>query len=101
MDPYFLLLTSAAWVGIALASIDVAKKHVTRKAHADVGMRVCDYPTIQVRPSCLCTDRVLRQVLLNYLLNAQMDSSCVIILRMYAWQWGKCAIKEILLINRM
>lgn len=28
--------------------MDVAKRHVTRKAHADVGMRVCDYPTIQV-----------------------------------------------------
>lgn len=47
VDPFFLLLTSAAWVGISLACIDVAKKHVTRKAHADMGMRVCDYPTIQ------------------------------------------------------
>lgn len=48
VDPYFLMNTSGVWNGISLACIDVAKKHVTRKAHADVGMRVCDYPTIQV-----------------------------------------------------
>ncbi|XP_068236111.1 uncharacterized protein [Palaemon carinicauda] len=47
VDPYFLLCTASCWNGISLASIDVAKKHVTRKAHADVGMRICDYPTIQ------------------------------------------------------
>ncbi|XP_076065562.1 uncharacterized protein LOC143039423 [Oratosquilla oratoria] len=47
VDPFFLLLSSAAWNGIAMGSIDIAKKHVTRKAHADVGMRICDYPTIQ------------------------------------------------------
>ncbi|MCL4131458.1 UNVERIFIED_CONTAM: hypothetical protein GTU68_001914, partial [Idotea baltica] len=47
VDPYFLLLSSGCWNGISLACMDLAKKHVTRKAHADVGMRVCDYPTIQ------------------------------------------------------
>ncbi|KAF2348837.1 Oxidoreductase FAD/NAD(P)-binding [Trinorchestia longiramus] len=47
VDPYFLLCSSACWNGISLACMDIAKKHVTRKAHADVGMRVCDYPTIQ------------------------------------------------------
>ncbi|XP_042213378.1 uncharacterized protein LOC121860350 [Homarus americanus] len=46
-DPYFLLCSSAVWNGISLGCLDVAKRHVTRKAHADVGMRVCDYPTIQ------------------------------------------------------
>ena len=46
--PYFLLCSSACWNGISLASIDLAKKHVTTKQHADVGMRVADYPTIQV-----------------------------------------------------
>ncbi|XP_045595176.2 uncharacterized protein [Procambarus clarkii] len=46
-DPYFLFCSAAVWNGISLACLDVAKKHVTRKAHADVGMRVCDYPTIQ------------------------------------------------------
>ncbi|KAK3879903.1 hypothetical protein Pcinc_015547 [Petrolisthes cinctipes] len=47
VDPYFLLNSAACWNGISLACMDLAKKHVTRKAHADVGMRVCDYPTIQ------------------------------------------------------
>ncbi|XP_042238822.1 uncharacterized protein LOC121877242 [Homarus americanus] len=47
VDPFFLLCTSSVWNGISLACLDIAKKHVTRKAHADVGMRVCDYPTIQ------------------------------------------------------
>jgi alkylation response protein AidB-like acyl-CoA dehydrogenase len=27
--------------------IDIAKGHTTKKKHVDVGMRVCDYPTIQ------------------------------------------------------
>ncbi|XP_042866548.1 inducible nitrate reductase [NADH] 1-like isoform X2 [Penaeus japonicus] len=43
---YFTSLASA-WNGIALACLDVAKKHVTRKAHADMGLRVCDYPSVQ------------------------------------------------------
>jgi alkylation response protein AidB-like acyl-CoA dehydrogenase len=47
VDPLFLLCSSACWNGIALGAIDIAKKHVTRKKHADVGMRVADYPTIQ------------------------------------------------------
>ncbi|XP_076065564.1 uncharacterized protein LOC143039424 [Oratosquilla oratoria] len=44
---FFLLFSSSSWNGIAMGCIDIAKKHVTRKAHADVGMRVCDYPSIQ------------------------------------------------------
>jgi alkylation response protein AidB-like acyl-CoA dehydrogenase len=47
VDPFFLLCSSACWNGIALGAIDIAKKHVTRKKHVDVGMRVADYPTIQ------------------------------------------------------
>ncbi len=47
VDPYFLLLTSAAWNGMSMAMIDLAKSHTTQKRHADVGLRVCDYPTIQ------------------------------------------------------
>ncbi|XP_042886015.1 probable acyl-CoA dehydrogenase YngJ [Penaeus japonicus] len=47
IDCFFLLLTSSCWNGIALGCIDVTKKSVTRRAHADVGMRVCDYPVIQ------------------------------------------------------
>ncbi len=47
VDPFFLLCSSACWNGIALGLIDLAKQHVTRKKHVDVGMRVADYPTIQ------------------------------------------------------
>jgi alkylation response protein AidB-like acyl-CoA dehydrogenase len=47
VDPFFLLCSSACWNGIALGGIDLAKRHVTRKKHVDVGMRVADYPTIQ------------------------------------------------------
>ena len=47
VDPFFLLNSSACWNGIALGMIDIAKMHTTRKKHVDVGMRVCDYPTIQ------------------------------------------------------
>lgn len=47
VDPFFLLCSSSCWNGIALGAIDIAKRHVTRKKHVDVGMRVADYPTIQ------------------------------------------------------
>ncbi len=47
VDPFFLLCSSACWNGISMAMIDLAKMHTTRKKHVDVGMRVCDYPTIQ------------------------------------------------------
>ncbi|WP_439817175.1 acyl-CoA dehydrogenase family protein [Zavarzinia sp. CC-PAN008] len=47
VDPFFLLLSSSCWNGIALGLIDIAKRHTTAKRHADVGMRVADYPTIQ------------------------------------------------------
>ena len=48
IDPYFLLFSSACWNGIALGAIDIAKKHVIRTDHADTGLRVADYPIIQV-----------------------------------------------------
>ena len=48
IDPYFLLFSSACWNGIAMGAIDIAKKHVTRTDHADTGLRVADYPIIQV-----------------------------------------------------
>lgn len=47
VDPFFLLCSSACWNGISLATMDIAKRHTTRKTHNDVGMRVADYPTIQ------------------------------------------------------
>jgi len=47
VDPFFLLLSSACWNGISMGLIDLAKRHTTKKKHVDVGLRVCDYPTIQ------------------------------------------------------
>jgi alkylation response protein AidB-like acyl-CoA dehydrogenase len=47
VDPFFLLNSSACWNGIAMGMIDIAKAHTTKKKHIDVGLRVCDYPTIQ------------------------------------------------------
>ncbi|HZS89362.1 MAG TPA: acyl-CoA dehydrogenase family protein [Chloroflexota bacterium] len=47
VDPKFLIGSSGCWNGIALGAIDIAKAHVMRKTHKDVGMRVGDYPTIQ------------------------------------------------------
>jgi alkylation response protein AidB-like acyl-CoA dehydrogenase len=47
VDPFFLLCSSSCWNGISLGLIDIAKAHTTRKTHKDVGLRVCDYPTIQ------------------------------------------------------
>ena len=44
----FYLGVAAVWNGISMACLDLAKKYVTRKSHGDVGMRICDYPTIQV-----------------------------------------------------
>ncbi len=47
VDPFFLIGSSGCWSGIALGAIDIAIRHTTRKTHKDVGLRVCDYPTIQ------------------------------------------------------
>jgi len=47
VDPWFLLGSSSVWNGIAMGALDIAKRHTTRKKHVDVGLRVCDYPTIQ------------------------------------------------------
>lgn len=47
VDPFFLMCSSSCWNGISLGLIDIAKAHTTRKTHKDVGLRVCDYPTIQ------------------------------------------------------
>jgi alkylation response protein AidB-like acyl-CoA dehydrogenase len=47
VDPFFMLCSSACWNGISLGLIDITKRHTTSKKHVDVGMRVCDYPTIQ------------------------------------------------------
>ncbi|MGH2890781.1 MAG: acyl-CoA dehydrogenase family protein [Solirubrobacteraceae bacterium] len=47
VDPWFLIGSSAVWTGIALGAIDIARRQTTRRRHADVGLQVADYPTIQ------------------------------------------------------
>ncbi|MFA5122690.1 acyl-CoA dehydrogenase family protein [Zavarzinia sp.] len=47
IDPLAMLLYAGSYNGVGLACIDVAKRHVTRKAHVQYGRRVADYPTIQ------------------------------------------------------
>ena len=46
-DPFFLFGTASCWNGIALGMLDITRRHTTRKKHIDVGLRVCDYATIQ------------------------------------------------------
>lgn len=72
VDPYFLISSSACWNGISLGSIDIAVRHTTRKTHKDVGMRVCDYPTIQdaVGEAIIDTNAVRA---LNYSVARAMD----------------------------
>ena len=66
VDPFFMLCSSACWNGIAMGMIDIAKSHTTRKKHVDVGLRVCDYPTIQdtVGEALIDTNAVRSQLLL-------------------------------------
>jgi len=47
IDPLAMLMYAGSYNGLGLACIDVAKRHVTRKAHVQYGRRVADYPTIQ------------------------------------------------------
>ncbi|KAK4328149.1 hypothetical protein Pmani_001424 [Petrolisthes manimaculis] len=72
VDAYFLLLTSCVWSGIALGCIDLSRRHVTQAVHADVGMRVCDYPVIQdyVGESVIDTNTTR---CMNYLLAQTLD----------------------------
>ena len=48
VDPFFLLCSSSCWNGISPRP-DRHRQGATppRKTHKDVGLRVCDYPTIQ------------------------------------------------------
>ena len=72
VDPFFLISSSACWNGISLGSIDICIQHTTRKVHKDVGMRVCDYPTIQdsVGEAIIDTNAVR---CMNYSLAVAMD----------------------------
>jgi len=47
VDPLGLIMFAASYNGISMGAMDIARTQVTRKVHKDVGMRVCDYPTIQ------------------------------------------------------
>ncbi|VDC33927.1 acyl-CoA dehydrogenase family protein [Pseudogemmobacter humi] len=47
IDPLAMLMYAGSYNGLGLACIDVAKSHVTRKAHVQYARRVADYPTIQ------------------------------------------------------
>jgi alkylation response protein AidB-like acyl-CoA dehydrogenase len=47
IDPLAYLMYAGSYNGLAMGCIDVAKRHVTRKAHVQYGRRVADYPTIQ------------------------------------------------------
>ncbi|XP_050717492.1 uncharacterized protein LOC126999207 [Eriocheir sinensis] len=73
IDAYFLLLTSSCWNGIAMGCLDLARRHLTSSAHADIGMRVCDYPTIQdAYGECVIESTSARAT--AYLLCQMMDS---------------------------
>jgi len=45
--PFAYLYFGSCWNGLSMGIMDLAKKHVTTKIHADVGKRICDYPKIQ------------------------------------------------------
>jgi alkylation response protein AidB-like acyl-CoA dehydrogenase len=47
VDPWFLTGTASVWNGIAMGSVDIAKRHTLRKEHRDTGRRVADYPAVQ------------------------------------------------------
>jgi alkylation response protein AidB-like acyl-CoA dehydrogenase len=74
VDPFFLISSSACWNGISLGAIDIAVRHTTRKTHKDVGMRVCDYPTIQdaVGEAIIDTNAIRA---LNYSLARALDEA--------------------------
>jgi alkylation response protein AidB-like acyl-CoA dehydrogenase len=74
VDPFFLISSSACWNGISLGAIDIACQHTTRKTHKDVGLRVCDYPTIQdaVGEAIIDTNAIR---CMNYSIAAAMDAA--------------------------
>jgi alkylation response protein AidB-like acyl-CoA dehydrogenase len=74
VDPFFLLMSSACWNGISMALIDIAKQHTTKKQHADVGMRVADYPTIQDYVGEAITDTNTARAF-NFLMAKAMDDA--------------------------
>jgi alkylation response protein AidB-like acyl-CoA dehydrogenase len=47
IDPLAMVMYAGAYNGVALACIDVAKRHATRRTHAQYGRSIADYPTTQ------------------------------------------------------
>jgi alkylation response protein AidB-like acyl-CoA dehydrogenase len=47
VDPLAMLMYAGAYNGLALACIDVAKRHATRRAHVQYGRTIADYATTQ------------------------------------------------------
>jgi len=47
IDPFFLLGSSACWIGIAQGSISTAVEQAKKKVHADTGKSVADYQVIR------------------------------------------------------
>ena len=47
VDPLAMLMYAGAYNGVALACIDVAKRHATRRAHVQYGRTIADYATTQ------------------------------------------------------
>ena len=47
VDPLAMLMYAGVYNGIAMACLDVAKRHATRTSHAQYGRRIADYATIQ------------------------------------------------------
>jgi alkylation response protein AidB-like acyl-CoA dehydrogenase len=47
VDPLAMLMYAGAYNGVALACIDVAKRHAIRRAHVQYGRTIADYATTQ------------------------------------------------------
>ena len=47
VDPLAMLMYAGAYNGVALACVDVAKRHATRRAHVQYGRTIADYATTQ------------------------------------------------------
>jgi alkylation response protein AidB-like acyl-CoA dehydrogenase len=99
VDPFFMLCSSACWNGISLGLIDIARRHTTAKRHVDVGMRVCDYPTIQdyVGEAVIDTNtsraftfqmgRAMDDVTNNCDWSIHRDLDCLPRAKMLHWMW--------------
>lgn len=49
IDPLAFVQYAAAYNGVAMGALDAGKQHATRRAHAQYGRTIADYPTVQDR----------------------------------------------------